>query len=367
MSSSTAKFSIYTNWQSRIAMHFLFWTLVFSLLLVICKSLFGVEYISSAVLIYTFLVVLVIICNHYFLSYFTLPLLEKKLWIVPLHLILVYIFSSIFTIMSLEFLARTFPEIKLLKRQSELYYIHNISDVFSYRAFLWFVSLVLFYNILAFFLKFAKNYYETNQDRLALIREKNIMEVNFLRSQIQPHFLFNTLNNIYGLVIENEKASQSIIKLSDLLRFSLYESSKGNVTLEREVSFLTDYINLEQMRHKDKRVKIDYDFDHIADHQQKIKPLLIVNFIENAFKHGINANVNYSWVKIVLRSEQNVVTFTIENNKPINSSVKVMKEIGVGLANVRRRLDLEYPERYDLSIKDTMEIYEVKLTLRIDD
>jgi len=367
MNSNSAKFSIYPSWQSRIAMHLLLWALVFSLLLVICKSLFGAEYISPFILIYTLVVVLVIICNHYFLSYFTLPLLEKKLWVVPLHLLLVYIFSSIFTIVPLEFLARAYPEVRLLKRQSEMYYIHDIRDVFTYSSFLWFVSLVLFYNILAFFLKFAKNYYETNQDRLSLIREKNIMEVNFLRSQIQPHFLFNTLNNIYGLVIENEKASQSIIKLSDLLRFSLYESSKGNVTLEREVAFLTDYINLEQMRHKDERVNISYNFDDIDDRQQKIKPLLIVNFIENAFKHGINASVNYSWVKIILKSEQNVVTFTIENNKPINSSVKAKKETGVGLSNVRRRLDLEYPERYDLSIKDTMEIYEVKLTLRIDD
>jgi two-component system LytT family sensor kinase len=367
MSGNGAKFSVYPSWHSRLASHLLLWTMVFSLLLVICKGLFGAEYVSAVILIYTLVVVSVIICNHYFLSYVTLPLLEKKIWVVPLHLLLVYIFSSIFTIMPLEYLARAYPEVKLLKKQSELYNIHHLWDVFTYGAFLWFVSLVLFYNILAFFLKYAKDYYETNQDRLSLIREKNIMEVNFLRSQIQPHFLFNTLNNIYGLVIENEKASQSIIKLSDLLRFSLYESSKGNVTIEREVSFLTDYIHLEQMRHKDKRVSISYNFDDIEDNQQKIKPLLIVNFIENAFKHGINASVNYSWVNIILKSKQNVVTFTIENNRPIRSAAKTKVESGVGLVNVRRRLDLEYPERYDLSIKDTVDTYEVKLTLRIDD
>lgn len=365
---SPNKYSIYPNLWARIGLHLLLWLLLYIFTMIICKGTFAIGMLTTPVLLYSLILSFVVICNHYFLSYITLPFLEKRewLWTVPLQLVMVYIFSVTVIILSIAFIAKSFPEYPTLKLQSERYYLYNFANIFNYKSFSWFISFTLFFNILSFLLKFAKNYYETNQDKISLIKEKNQMELNFLRSQIQPHFLFNTLNNIYGLVIENQKASQSIIKLSDLLRFSLYESSQGEISLQREISFLTDYIILEQIRHKDDRVSIEFDFDNIEEKSIKIKPLLLVNFIENAFKHGVNANINYSWVKIILTSKKNVVHFTIENNKP-QKKHPVKQETGVGLRNVRRRLELEYPERYDLSIKETSEVYEVKLTLRINE
>lgn len=367
MNIPSPKFSIYPNTQTRIATHVLFWLLIFSYALFTYKGVFTAGMLDAPVLVYSVIITLVVLVNHYFLSYLTLTFLQGKKWLFPFCIFLIYIFSVYVTITPLGFLSRAFPEYPVLKLLHERYCLRYFSDFFSYRSIAWFTSFIVFFNILTFLLKFIKNYHETNQDKILLIKEKNQMELNFLRSQIQPHFLFNTLNNIYGLVIDNDKASQSIIKLSDLLRFSLYESSLGSISLEREVLFLTDYITLEQMRHKSDRVNIDFDFGNIDVNNLKIKPLLLVNFIENAFKHGVNANINYSWVNIILIAHKNVVTFVIKNNKPPKSSRQGKQEKGVGLSNVRRRLELEYPERHSLNIKETLEVYEVNLTLRIDE
>jgi len=318
--------------------------------------------------IYSAIIISVIIFNHYFLLYLAFPavLKKKNFWSISLILLVVYLYSALICANSIGLVAKIYPGYPRLALLGQTYRVQKIQNLFIYTTLSWFISYILLFNIFSFLLKFAKKYYEANNEKISLMEEKNQMELNFLRSQIQPHFLFNTLNNIYGLVIDDQKASQAIIKLSDLLRFSLYESSLGSLSLQREVSFLSDYIMLEQMRHKDNKVSITFKFDDIENNLLKIKPLLLVNFIENAFKHGINANINYSWVNVTLIESKNLVTFTTINNKPEHSAVSNY-ETGVGLKNVRRRLELEYPGRYDLSIRETAEIYEIKLTLKIDD
>lgn len=361
-------FFLYPSKQAKAGAHLLLWMLVYVSLLVICRTVFDTGDIFTApVLIYAGVITFIVSCNHYLLSYFTLPGIRNGMqtWLILLQLFMVYIYSTFLSLYTITLMANSFPEYHMLQLINKRYSLHQPEDFFTYRTFSWFLSYVLFFNTFTFLLKFSRKYYEANTDKISLIEEKNQMELNFLRMQIQPHFLFNTLNNIYGLVIDVPEASESIIKLSDLLRFSLYESSFGSISLQREVSFLSDYISLEQMRHKDEQVNINFDFEN-ENSALKIKPLLLVFFVENAFKHGVNANINYRWVNIVLKSSKNVVTFTITNNKSQNLS-PVKNEEGVGLKNVRRRLELEYPERYDLSIKETQEIFEVKLTLKIDE
>lgn len=363
-------FSLYTHPKIRILFHFLLWLLIYAFLLTICRTIFQIDKIMAPpVLAYSGITIMIIIFNHYFLLYFTLPLFLKKnnIWWIGVQLLLIYMLSAFISLDSISLVNRYFPGYPVLQALHKSYHISRLQDIFSYSTLSWFISYVLLFNIFSFLLKFAKKYYEANNDKISLLEEKNQMELNFLRSQIQPHFLFNTLNNIYGLVIDDHKASQAIIKLSDLLRFSLYESSLGPLSLEREISFLSDYILLEKMRHKDNKVSITFKFDDIENSSLKIKPLLLVNFIENAFKHGVNATINYSWVNISLIESKNVVTFTTINNKPKNIARSSNESTGVGLKNVRRRLELEYPERYDLSIRDTEELYEIKLTLKIDD
>ncbi|MEN5055864.1 sensor histidine kinase [Sphingobacterium kitahiroshimense] len=204
------------------------------------------------------------------------------------------------------------------------------------------------------------------------------MELNFLRMQIQPHFLFNTLNNIYGMVLDNHLAANSVTKLSELLRFSLNGSKKEWIFLDEEIQFLTNYIDLERIRHRPEKVNITCNFSTLENTKIKIKPLLLVNFIENAFKHGVNASVGKSWVNIQLDVDVKSIRFYIANSKPspqgdvLSNTSIILPDIrskihhsGIGLENVRRRLELEYFERYALTIKDTEKEYIVSLTLLV--
>jgi sensor histidine kinase YesM len=191
------------------------------------------------------------------------------------------------------------------------------------------------------------------------------MEISFLRAQIQPHFLFNTLNSIYGLIIQNEEASKVVIQLSNLLRFSLYDSVKDHITLKEEIDFLSNYLLLEKMRYKESRVQIDYDFEQIENKEKIIKPLILINFIENAFKHGVNATIQSAWIKLSMTEKEGILIFRSANNKPVTAKRKTESTGGLGLKNVRRRLELEYQTRYSLDIKDTDDVYEVALILKL--
>jgi LytS/YehU family sensor histidine kinase len=229
------------------------------------------------------------------------------------------------------------------------------------------LSFTIWFNIPGIILKILKDYHESTLEKLAIAQEKNTMEINFLRAQIQPHFLFNSLNTVYGLVIENEKASKVVIQLANLLRFSLYGSTKEHITLKEEIEFLTNYLQLEKLRHKESRVQIDYDFEQVQNGEKIIKPLILINFIENAFKHSINASIQNTWIKLSITEKEGMLTFHAVNNKPVASVAKKEPATvgGLGLKNVRRRLELEYHERHMLNIKETDNQYEVALVLML--
>lgn len=360
----TAKYSLYPNPRVRILSHVVAWISIFSLFLVTSKALFRADLTAPPVILYSVIVLFVILFNHYFLSVTRISSANAlgKWAFFAGKLLLLYVFSAVVTIGALKILADGYPGYPVFRTHSNHRNFHHLTDVFSYETFIWVTTVVIFYNLTLFFVKFAKSAYETNMENVLLTTENVHLELDFLRSQIQPHFLFNTLNNIYGLVLNNSRASDSILKLSDLLRFSLYESKSPKITLKRESEFLADYINLEQMRHH-KRVTITYDCKEIEDDQQLIAPLLLVNFIENAFKHGINASIGEAWVRIFIKTKDGLITFTVENSKPadeISYDDQMVKE-GLGLANTRRRLDLIYPDKHKLIIEETETRYVVQL------
>ncbi|WP_246001024.1 sensor histidine kinase [Pontibacter diazotrophicus] len=254
----------------------------------------------------------------------------------------------------------------MIRLQSEKFYIRSLADFLSLNNFIWVFTIIVFGNLLSLSLKLFKNNYESHK-RYALLQKQNAeLELSFLRAQIHPHFLFNTLNNVYGLVMDNEKAAQVVLKLSDLLRFSLYESNRGFIPLKREVEFLSDYISLEQIRHSS-RVSIQYCFSGIQDEEVKIAPLLLINFIENAFKHGINATRHRAWVRIRLTQDKDTTEFTVENSKPAKLEASSDFNEGIGLENVKRRLALQYPGKHRLKIKDTTDSFLVILTLQTNE
>lgn len=195
---------------------------------------------------------------------------------------------------------------------------------------------------------------------LKLKRENTKSELLRLQSQVNPHFFFNMLNNLYGLVDkDSEKAKKLILKLSDLMRYSIYEGEKASVTLEEEIDYLKNYIELHQMRyHK----KIDIQFHtNLVDDTIQIRPLLFIILVENAFKHGVENLRNGAYVHITLNSSQKEINFVIENNFDPN---QITKEKGIGIKNLKRRLELGYPKKHKLAIERQNAIYKAQLLLK---
>lgn len=190
--------------------------------------------------------------------------------------------------------------------------------------------------------------------------EKTKTELMHLQSQVNPHFFFNMLNNLYGLVDkDSEKAKQLILKLSDMMRYSIYDGQKEHVTLKEEIDFIHNYIELHKMRYH-KNIAIDFDVT-IEDNSIKIRPLLFIILVENAFKHGVEVLRNNAFVHLVITSKNNEVSFKIENNFDKNEK----KEKGIGLENLRRRLELVYPKKHQLTNSVTDAIYTTKLVFKL--
>jgi two-component sensor histidine kinase len=206
-----------------------------------------------------------------------------------------------------------------------------------------------------------KYYYRSRNDHKKLLElEKQNLEqqLEYLRYQINPHFFMNTLNNIHALVdIDPEKAQATILELSKMMRFVLYEGDKNNVTLSREFDFLRTYIHLMELRYTDK-VKISVDLpSEVPD--KTLPPLMLISFVENAFKHGVSyRHDSFIEVSATLSSDQ--MHFTCRNSKADHPNEE---KGGVGLSNVKKRLDLLYDNRYTLDISDGASIYNVELTL----
>ena len=198
-----------------------------------------------------------------------------------------------------------------------------------------------------------------DQKKLSELEKENLeQQLEYLRYQINPHFFMNTLNNIHALVdIDPEKAKQTILELSKMMRFVLYEGNKKGVPLDREVSFLQNYITLMKLRYTDK-VKITVDVPSALPNKE-LPPLMFITFVENAFKHGVSYRQD-SFIDIALKTEEKRLVFLCRNSKIPKEEDK---HGGVGLKNVRQRLDLIYGNDYSLNISDEEKDYTVNLTI----
>ncbi|WP_066627128.1 sensor histidine kinase [Labilibacter marinus] len=191
-------------------------------------------------------------------------------------------------------------------------------------------------------------------------KEKLNAELSYLKSQIDPHFFFNTLNNIYSLTqLKSDKAPQTILKLSELMRYNIYEADKKMVRLEDEINYVQNFIDLQRIRLA-KSVDIDYYVRGVIG-SKMIEPLIFLPFIENAFKHGIDYANNCS-IDIEISIEDTEITLLVINNTGSRKE-KISKQSGVGLSNIKKRLELLYKNRYDLNINENDESFMVKLIL----
>jgi sensor histidine kinase YesM len=198
----------------------------------------------------------------------------------------------------------------------------------------------------------------------ALIKASAEAELQLLKGQLQPHFLFNTLNNIYSLaLLGSEATADSILKLTDLLDYLVYKAGQESVLLVKEVELLKNYLELESLRYGDKLI-LSKDFK-VENEIQKLPPLLLLPFVENCFKHGRAGKDNKFRLKIELLSTEDHLQFYVENTYRRPIETKSLKG-GVGLENIKQRLELLYPGKYRLDIDDSDDIFKVALEIHFD-
>jgi LytS/YehU family sensor histidine kinase len=191
-------------------------------------------------------------------------------------------------------------------------------------------------------------------------------ELKLLKSQINPHFLFNTLNNLYVLTLNNSnRAPEVVYKLSQLMSYMLYESNQMQVSLDREIQYIENYIALEKIRYGD-RLDVALNIYNNTEGIE-IAPLLLLPFIENSFKHGVNNQLSKVWVRIDILVQAGQLVLKVENNKsPFPSKVVEKNKSGIGLQNVKKRLDLIYDNSYNLEILNEEDTYLVVLKIQLD-
>lgn len=202
------------------------------------------------------------------------------------------------------------------------------------------------------------------QRLLKLEEEKKSMELKVLKNQLNPHFLFNTLNNLYALTLKkDDKAPEIIAKLSEILDFVLYRCNDDFVCIKKEISLLENYISLEKLRYGENRLAISFIKDIHED--SKISPLILLTFVENAFKHGVINETEKAVIRMNLQTTKKQIVFSIENTKPQNETARRSDKSQIGLENVRKQLDLLYPKKHQLEIDETQKSFVVKLALTV--
>jgi sensor histidine kinase YesM len=334
--------------QNRILQHILFWAVSFYILLrffayqneiytsdIIYSGLF---HLSLVVVVYVNLLVLI-------------PFLLQK------NRILLYLIAVALLL--------------FLGIQLNQWIFNDLSDwifsgyyFISYYEFLDLLYFFLIYWVMSTLLKFSKAWFvlaETRQKLIQLQSAKLQAELDGLKNQINPHFLFNALNNIYALALDNEKQTPTaILKLSEVLRYILYESNTPEVLLTKEVKYIQDYIELQKMR-LESYSTVDFIIENNIK-SIKIAPLLLISFVENSFKHGVKNDKNAPIFKINLTVDSGLIIFKIKNKKEISNELDENTK-GIGLENVKRRLALIYPNRHSLTIDNQSDSFEVILKI----
>ncbi|GHA76444.1 sensor histidine kinase [Pontibacter akesuensis] len=339
--------------QNRMLLHLVFW----SVYVVFFGLLYG-SYIDDYY--YAFMVELVELPFKmglvYFNMYYLLPryLLQKRYleFFVYLLLLLVAI-GAVMQFVLMPFLIHPlFCSATCTEDNLNLYrFIKNMMNVSYVVA----ISAVI---------ALLKNWYSHQQSARNLTQDKLEAELQFLKAQIHPHFLFNTLNSLYSLTLKkSDNAPEVVLKLSGLMDYMLYEANAAMVPLEKELNYIKNYIALEQVRYGD---RVDVQFSatgSIAGRQ--VAPMLLLPFVENAFKHGVSTETKNAWIRIDVRVTEEELVLLVENCKCGDKASKCSRDMasGIGLKNLQRRLELLYEERYELEIEDEPDSYSARLSI----
>ena len=283
----------------------------------------------------------IIVLNYVFFE-FTLPLIRRKRSTILLN-VLVAIPIIFFQMMFYSWVLYGWRAIGIA--------MHIYTPLKTYKSPEHAVTDQVSYSIMSLFffavVRHGYHYIRLKHDTQKLRIEKQQAELNYLKSQTNPHFLFNTLNNIYVLAREkSDLAPESVLRLSKILRFMLYETSGDFIAVEDEMKIISDYISLEQLRY-DESLRVNFNHD-IENMKQAIPPLLLIPLVENAFKHGVSETRERPFVDIHLSIKQRQLNFVVRNSTEETVAGQLVTE-SIGLANLRRQLELLYTQ-FDLSV-----------------
>jgi sensor histidine kinase YesM len=355
--------------NDRIKQHLLFWGIWYPYItLTHAASPFGypeMAYFKNPVYTFTesFFVVLAQVPLTYGMLYFVLPkFILKKKYLQSLFVIIAFWFAG--GIFNLYLMSQVFPPLLAYLLPSEYLPLAPRSEGVS------FFMAVIATNKGAFtiacsalMLKFGKHWYYKEHRNLQLQKENAESQLRLLTAQVHPHFLFNTLNNIYSQTqIESPKGSKMIMGLSDILRYILYEGQKPMVRLKQELQLIIEYVNLEKIRYGNK-----LEVNVLIPDTPKdlyIAPLLLLPFVENCFKHGTSNVLENPWINLTIELKDTTLVMKLMNGK-VPMKGKEQKRSGIGINNVRKRLDLLYKDRYDLQIREEEEVFVVDLRVEL--
>ncbi|MFB6318798.1 sensor histidine kinase [Saccharicrinis sp. FJH54] len=210
--------------------------------------------------------------------------------------------------------------------------------------------------------KFTAEWLKESKAKTELEKENLETELKMLKNQLNPHFLFNTLNNLYTLALmKSDKTPEMISRLSDMFQFILYECNAPVITLKKEMNLINNYVKLQQLRYGD---RLDYSIQSdVGVDNFRIAPMILFTFVENCFKHGSGADPGIPWIKLYFERKGEKLLFIAENSKPGNSQAVTEVKKGIGLSNMQKRLDLLYSGHYKLNIKETDRVYKAELLM----
>jgi sensor histidine kinase YesM len=310
---------------------------------------------------------LIFLSAHIFLSYslmyFVIPayLLKQRYWLTAVWVTLLFLLTAA---ISATFAVTIIPPVRN--------YIMGADSASRFRTPTINIFLSLMAGLrgaitiggIAAAIKLMKYWYVKEQRNMQLQKENIAAQLQLLKAQIHPHFLFNTLNNIYSYTQNTSPVASSLVmELSDMLRYMLYECNQPLVPLSKEIKMLKDYCALEKVRYdKD----LDLQVDVAVTDELYIAPLLLLPFVENCFKHGASNLLEAAWISLDIKTEGNTMKMKLINSKPVDEKQCFDHKPGIGIANVQTRLDLLYAGQYDLTITNEAEVYIVNLTLELE-
>jgi two-component system, LytTR family, sensor kinase len=322
--------------RNKILWHLIYWILTWFL----TNLLFGyAELFNPASMLYSSVILLIAAGVSYWIVYFLIP---RYLTTGKYGLFLTYLLFTIITSLDLELLTTMLFIIFLEKFQVITFY-HDAREVYSLLTGTYFIV------FLSVAIKLVEFWYHEQHRKQSAITEKIEAELKLLKSQIHPHFLFNTLNNIYSLSLQkSDQAPDAVLKLSELLDYLIYHGESKIVELKKETDLIRNYIELENLRYGD-RLTVDF---HINGNPENIRiaPLLLLPLVENSFKHGISKSRGNQQLTIKLEIAEKNVEFYIENTVPIQTKKETVS--GIGLPNLQKRLALQYKDKHSLEIRD---------------